>query len=75
VSDAGERPGAGPATGQATPAPGSDPRPQPLPWPDIDACCGQGCDPCVFDIVAAQRDRTRVELEAWLKRHPEAAAR
>ena len=42
-----------------------DPMPQPPPEPDLDACCGQGCDPCVFDLHAAAMQRYRTELAAW----------
>lgn len=45
-----------------------DPRPvPPEPLPD-DACCGNGCDPCVFDLHYAEVERHRVELRAWLAR-------
>jgi Oxidoreductase-like protein, N-terminal len=36
--------------------------------PDIDACCGQGCDPCVFDVYAAAQERYLAELRAWQAR-------
>lgn len=40
----------------------SEPRlPPPPPEPDLDACCGSGCDPCIFDLY---EDR----LAAWRRR-------
>ena len=47
-----------------------DPMPvAPLP-PDDDACCGSGCDPCIWDWYQQQRDRYLEELRAWQARHP-----
>jgi hypothetical protein len=49
-------------------APVSDPRPlPPEPLPD-DACCGNGCDPCVFDFYYAEVEQYRAELRAWQAR-------
>jgi hypothetical protein len=45
-----------------------DPAPQPPPEPDLDACCGQGCDPCVLDLYQAAQERYRAELQAWEER-------
>ena len=47
-----------------------DPRPEPPREPDLEECCGSGCDPCVFDRYQAALDRFRTELDAWLERHP-----
>ncbi|WP_067065322.1 oxidoreductase-like domain-containing protein [Roseateles chitosanitabidus] len=67
----------------ATDAPGStsssggavdDPMPVPPQQPDIDACCGNGCDPCIFDLHDLAMDQYRQDLRAWKARHPEAPA-
>jgi hypothetical protein len=39
----------------------------PEPLPD-DACCGNGCDPCVFDFYYAEVEQYRAELRAWQAR-------
>lgn len=49
-----------------------DPMPQPPPQPDLDACCGNGCDPCIFDLYDLAMDEYRRALRAWAVRHPEA---
>jgi len=54
----------------ATPDP--DPMPQPPAQPDLDACCGNGCDPCIFDLYDLEMDGYRQALRAWAARHPEA---
>ena len=46
-----------------------DPPPPAPVMPDLDACCGQGCDPCIFDLYDAARQRHRVALQAWQARH------
>ena len=51
----------------APPGP-DDPAPQAPPEPDLEACCGQGCEPCVFDLYEAARERYRAELQAWQER-------
>ena len=33
--------------------------------PDDEACCGQGCDPCVFDVYAAAQERYLADLRVW----------
>jgi hypothetical protein len=50
-----------------------DPMPVPPPQPDIDACCGNGCDPCIFDLHDLAMDAYRQALRAWKARHPEAS--
>ena len=55
----------------APPAPDDDPMPVPPPPPDIDACCGNGCDPCIFDLHDLAMDAYRQALRAWRARHPE----
>ena len=47
--------------------------PVPPPQPDIDACCGNGCDPCIFDLHDLAMDAYRQALRAWKSRHPEAS--
>lgn len=68
---------ASPSAAQATPqaAPlaldaSTDPMPTPPPEPDFDACCGNGCDPCIFDLHDLEMDRYRQALRAWRERHP-----
>jgi hypothetical protein len=39
----------------------------PEPLPD-DACCGNGCDPCVFDFYRAEQEAHRAALKAWRER-------
>ncbi len=51
-----------------------DPMPLPPPPPDFDACCGNGCDPCIFDLHDLAMDDYRRALRAWRERHPEAAS-
>lgn len=41
--------------------------------PDLDACCGNGCEPCIFDLHDMVMDRYRQALREWKARHPEAA--
>ena len=42
-----------------------DPRPvEPQP-PNLEDCCGNGCDPCIFDLYDAERERYRAALRAW----------
>lgn len=45
-----------------------DPMPQPPVWPGDDACCGDGCDPCIFDLHAQAQARHRIALAAWQAR-------
>lgn len=47
-----------------------DPMPQPPIAPDLDACCGSGCDPCIFDLYDLAMDEYRNALRAWRARHP-----
>lgn len=58
-------------TGDAPPD--HDPRPRPPAPEDYDACCGSGCDPCIFDLYDQAVERYRKSLEAWRARHPEIA--
>ena len=52
----------------------ADPMPQPPATPDLDACCGNGCDPCIFDLHELAMDQYRQALRAWRARQPQAAA-
>lgn len=53
------------------PAPNDDPPPQPPVEPDLDACCGNGCDPCIFDIYNVERERYFAALREWQARQAE----
>jgi hypothetical protein len=46
----------------------SDPMPLPPEQPDINACCGSGCDPCIFDAHDLAMDEYRQSLRAWQAR-------
>jgi hypothetical protein len=48
--------------------------PRPPLQPDLDMCCGSGCDPCIFDLYDLEMDKYRQALRAWRARHPEATA-
>jgi hypothetical protein len=55
-----------------TPSPpsplGDDPPPvEPTP-PDDSACCGSGCDPCVYDLYGEERERYFEQMRAWRAR-------
>ncbi|MEX0387055.1 oxidoreductase-like domain-containing protein [Spiribacter onubensis] len=39
--------------------------PPPPREPDLDECCGSGCDPCVFDLYEQRLERWRVRCEAF----------
>lgn len=55
-------------------APDHDPMPQPPEAPDINACCGSGCDPCIFDSHDMAMDAYRQALRAWQARQAVAPA-
>jgi len=48
-----------------------DPRPQPPPEPEPGECCGNGCDPCIYDLYSDQLVYYRTALAAWKVRHPD----
>jgi len=45
-----------------TPAP--DPKPEPPEPPDFNDCCGNGCEPCIFDLHDMAMDEYRKALRA-----------
>lgn len=45
-----------------------DPKPEPPEPPDLDDCCGNGCDPCIFDRHDMAMDAYRQALRAWQAR-------
>ena len=51
--------------GSMSTAPVPDPKPQPPQQPDINDCCGNGCDPCIFDSHDMAMDAYRQALRAW----------
>ena len=40
------------------------PLPPPPREPDLDECCGNGCDPCVFDLYEQRLERWEKRCEA-----------
>ena len=48
-----------------------DPIPQPPPELDWEACCGNGCEPCIIELHDLAMDAYRQALRAWRLRHPE----
>jgi hypothetical protein len=46
----------------------SDPPPLEPTRPEDYECCGNGCEPCVFDLHAQAVDRWRGEMKAWRAR-------
>lgn len=57
-----------------SPAPDHDPMPEPPEAPDINACCGSGCDPCIFDAHDMAMDGYRQALRAWRERQAASSA-
>lgn len=49
-----------------------DPRPQPPEKPLPSDCCESGCDRCVLDIYAEEREYYEAQLAEWQQRHPDA---
>jgi len=50
-------------------APSDDDRPpEPPVRPDDADCCGNGCDPCIFDLFAEEQKRYAQALRAWQER-------
>jgi hypothetical protein len=50
------------------PIPDDDPPPKEPVRPDDEACCGNGCDPCVFDFYEQEREQYFAEMRAWRTR-------
>jgi hypothetical protein len=48
----------------------SDPPPIAPIEPDFEACCGNGCEPCIFDLYAIERERYLAALRDWERRQP-----
>jgi hypothetical protein len=48
--------------------PDDDPRPVEPPLPDQNACCGRGCNPCIFDLYQMLRESYEEKLRAWEER-------
>ncbi len=55
-------------------SPDHDPMPEPPEAPDINACCGSGCDPCIFDAHDMAMDGYRQALRAWRERQAASSA-
>ena len=45
-----------------------DPPPQAPAPPDADACCGSGCERCVFDLYQDARERYLEAMRQWQDR-------
>ncbi|MEK8086178.1 oxidoreductase-like domain-containing protein [Aquabacterium sp. A3] len=45
-----------------------DPMPQQPEPPDLNACCGNGCDPCIFDLHDMAMAEYRQAMKAWQAR-------
>lgn len=45
--------------------PSDDPMPVPPVPPELEDCCGNGCDPCIFDRHDLAMDEYRQALRAW----------
>lgn len=56
-----------PMTDAATP-PAADPAPLEPPRPEDYECCGNGCEPCVFDLHAQAVELWRADMKAWRER-------
>ncbi|WOB06807.1 oxidoreductase-like domain-containing protein [Piscinibacter gummiphilus] len=55
--------------------PNPDPKPEPPVAPDFDQCCGNGCEPCIFDLHDMAMDQYRQALRAWNARREADTAR
>lgn len=56
------------------PVPNDDPKPEPPVEPDFEACCGNGCEPCIFDIYGDERERYFAALREWERRQAQRGA-
>lgn len=43
--------------------------PPPPTEPDLDECCGSGCEPCIFDLYESRLERWHQRCEAIRQRH------
>lgn len=50
--------------------PNDDPRPPEPIEPDLNDCCGNGCEPCVFDTYIEEKRAWQEAVKAWEQRHP-----
>jgi len=48
--------------------------PMPPVQPELEACCGNGCEPCIFELHDLAMDAYRQALRAWRARHPDTPA-
>jgi hypothetical protein len=55
-------------TPQDLSAPADDPPPPEPEPPGEGACCGNGCDPCVWDFYEEERARWAEAMRAWRAR-------
>ena len=53
----------------------NDPPPIAPTAPADDECCGNGCDPCIFDLYGFEQERYYKELKAWRERQAQRAAK
>ena len=51
-----------------------DPPPAPPTAPADEECCGNGCDPCIFDLYGFEQERYFKELKAWRERQAQKIA-
>lgn len=51
----------------------NDPKPTPPVPPELEDCCGNGCDPCIFDRHDLAMDEYRQALRAWQVRQAQVA--
>jgi len=58
----------------STDAPDPDPMPTPPVQPELEACCGNGCEPCIFELHDLAMDAYRQAMRAWRARHPDTPA-
>jgi len=48
--------------------PGDDPHPEEPIEPDLNECCGNGCEPCVFDTYAEEKRAWQQAVKDWEER-------
>ena len=67
MTDPATTPATAPAITPAT-ALVADPAPLEPPRPEDYECCGNGCEPCVFDLHAQAVELWRADMKAWRER-------